>query len=125
MSRYIFKVDDTYFEWSTVVDAPVTRGMTLTQLEAYVLEEEGKRGLAGLPERLERVERNGTSALIPTTLEDLLALWDYGGHKLTKEAALCILRDPNHHYWQPATLDLVEAIEEEYKDSASAGPANP
>ncbi len=62
MPRYIVKLEDRYFEWSTVVDAPVTYPMTLEQFEAYYREEYGRVGMEQLPERLERVERQGTSA---------------------------------------------------------------
>lgn len=49
MPRYICKLQDGdtayYMEWSTVVDAPVTFGMTLEEFMEHYREEYGKRGL--------------------------------------------------------------------------------
>lgn len=59
-------------EWSTVVDAPVTYGVTLERFKTYYRERYGTEGIKELPERLERVERTGTSDLIGT-LAGLLA----------------------------------------------------
>ena len=62
MGKFIIKIKDRYFEWSTIVDAPVTYGMTLDELKEYIKEEYGNEGLSGLPQRLERVEKYGTSS---------------------------------------------------------------
>lgn len=68
MPRYIVKLIDTttnipyYLEWSTVVDAPETYGMTLEEFKEYYKEEYGNTGMAALPTRLERVEKFGISA---------------------------------------------------------------
>lgn len=68
MPRYIVKFQDKqnnkdyYLEWSTIVDAPVTYGMSLTEFKEYYKIKYGLEGLKDLPERLQRVETNGTSA---------------------------------------------------------------
>jgi len=62
MGRYIIKIKDRYFEWSTVVDAPITYGMTEDELRAYTKDEYGEEGLSRLPERLARVAQNGCSS---------------------------------------------------------------
>ena len=63
MPRYICKLNDMYFEWSTVVDAPVTYGFSLEEFKEYYKEEYGKLCFEHeLPERLERIEKTGTSA---------------------------------------------------------------
>jgi hypothetical protein len=76
MPRYIIKMkkgdESAYLVWSTVTDSPITKGMTLEDLQAFVEFEEGASGLARLPERMERVERFGTSALIPMSVEELM-----------------------------------------------------
>lgn len=78
MSRYIVKlVDKTenkeyYMEWSTVVDAPVTYGMSLEEFKEYYEEEYGKQGMDGLDERLSRVNEKGTSAMLYKSAEDLV-----------------------------------------------------
>lgn len=48
--------------WSTVVDAPITYGMTEAELTEWVREEWGKEGLRGLPDRIARARASGTSA---------------------------------------------------------------
>lgn len=62
MGRYLIQIKDKFLEWSTVVDAPITYGMTMEELEAYIKETYGTVGLRDLPERLERVKKTGCSA---------------------------------------------------------------
>jgi hypothetical protein len=66
MPHYIIKIKDRYLEWSTIVDAPVTYGMTLDELKSYIKSEYGTQGLADLPNRLKRVEGTGTSSFVST-----------------------------------------------------------
>lgn len=73
MGRCIIKIKDKYFEWSTVVDAPVTRGMTERQLTRHIKAEYGNEGLSELHRRLERVAQNGTS-FHGCTLDKLIEL---------------------------------------------------
>ncbi len=73
MGRGIVKIKDRYFEWSTIVDAPVTCGLTLPELQAYVKEEYGRRGLEDLPERVARADATGSSFVDWATKEELLA----------------------------------------------------
>lgn len=56
MPNYIVKCRGHYAEWSTVVDAPVTRFMTLDQFAAYYRTEYGERGMDDLPARLDRAD---------------------------------------------------------------------
>ncbi len=71
MPRYLIKIKDKYFEWSTIVDAPLTYGMNEDELKFYIKEKYGNEGLAELPARLERVEKQGTSCHFNYTLEDI------------------------------------------------------
>jgi len=64
MPRYIIKIKDRYFEWSTVVDAPITYGMTEDELRVYIKNEYGTDGLSRLPERLARVATKGCSSCV-------------------------------------------------------------
>lgn len=64
MPRYICKINNKYFEWSTVVDAIVTDLMTLDEFKEYYQQQYGKEGMRDLPDRLERVESKGTSCQI-------------------------------------------------------------
>jgi hypothetical protein len=61
MGQFIVKLEGKYFEWSTIVDGPITNPMSLDELKALVGERDGSRGLADLDSRLERVERTGFS----------------------------------------------------------------
>ena len=72
MPRYICKLDGLYFEWSTVVDAPVTPGMTLPEFEAYYRDEYGRSEFPLLAERLARVEATGTSSLIHGSVDEVI-----------------------------------------------------
>jgi hypothetical protein len=66
MPRYIIKLQDQdqawYLEWSTIVDAPVTRGLPLKEFKYQYIDEHGLSALEELEQRLERVEKTGTSA---------------------------------------------------------------
>lgn len=72
MGKFIIKINDKYFEWSTIVDAPITYGMSLEELSAYIRRTQGTEGLDLLPKRLERVNQKGTSA-IDRTLDNLIS----------------------------------------------------
>lgn len=64
MARFIIKIEDKYFEWSTVVDAPITYGLTREQFEDYYRGEYGAVGMEDLPNRLARADTIGTSSLM-------------------------------------------------------------
>jgi hypothetical protein len=67
MPSYIVKLEHEgtpfYLEWSTIVDAPVSCGMTLEELQEYIRNRYGDEGLRQLPDRLARVEATGCSAM--------------------------------------------------------------
>lgn len=66
MGRCIIKLTEGkrswYLEWSTIVDAPITYGMSLSQFQRHIKDRYGSEGLNELPARLARVEEHGTSA---------------------------------------------------------------
>ena len=74
MPRYIVKMErgglSRYMEWSTIVDAPITRVMSLEEFKQHHQEEYGRRGVAYFDDRMARVEKTGTSAY-GDDLEDL------------------------------------------------------
>lgn len=80
MSRYIIKIRGYYLEWSTIVDAPITYGMTLEELKEYIRLEYGRNGLLQLPARLDRVEEYGTSCFdgrsVKSVIHDNRAGWN-------------------------------------------------
>ena len=53
MGKYIINLDGYYMEWSTVVDAPVTWGMSLAAFQDYYLQEYGESEFSKLDERLD------------------------------------------------------------------------
>ena len=73
MPRMIVKLDDHYLEWSTVVDAPVTFGMTLEEFTEYYQAEYGRSGMREFEDRMERVQEKGTSAFLYDSADDLIA----------------------------------------------------
>ena len=100
MPRYILKLENWYFEWSTIVDAPITYGMTLDEFKEYYRMEYGNRGMGTLSERLERVEESGTSA-VPTQTANQLIQFNRAGNNeenLSRELILdkYILKDDAH-----------------------------
>lgn len=70
MARYIVKLTDHdgtdwYLEWGSIVDAPVTNGMTREEFCIYYRDRYGRTGQLDLPGRMARVDRKDVSA------------WDY------------------------------------------------
>lgn len=98
MSRKIIKLGDYYFEYSTVVDAPVTWGMTLKDFEAYYLFEYGRSSIEDFIERMKRVEEKGTSSLTEDGAESTMEYNCAGpnGKNLTTDEIykLYCLREP-------------------------------
>ena len=90
MPDILIKIEDKYFEWSTVVDAPTTYAMDKKELEEFIKEEYGNEGLRELPERLKRVEKQGTSCNYKLTADDLIDGNRAGDNetKLTKKEIL-------------------------------------
>ena len=78
MPRYICKFDhagqDWYLEWSTVEDAPTTRGMPLAEFKDWYLSQYGacNKHQRILLERMKRVQASGTSALF-CTLDEVIS----------------------------------------------------
>jgi hypothetical protein len=73
MGHCIVKLAGKYLDWSSVVDAPVSYGMTLEEYRAFYLEEYGKQGMKDLDARLKRVEKIGTSSQLGHTPEELVS----------------------------------------------------
>ena len=71
--RLVRGAEIRYIEWSTTVDAPVTRGMTREALEHHYRVRYGAVGMLELPGRLARADEYGTSSFADT-LDDLLAV---------------------------------------------------
>lgn len=91
MPRYICKIASNdqswYLEWSTVVDAPVTFGMSLDEFKEYYQDEYGRSGMYELDKRLERVEAKGTSAHIYDSVDEVISCNRAGqkGSSLSKQ----------------------------------------
>ena len=73
MPRYIIKLDEKYLEWSTIVDAPVTYGMTEKDFSQYYKEQYGIQGYENdYRSRMERVNATGTSAFGYKSVDELI-----------------------------------------------------
>ncbi len=73
MGRCVIKINDMYFEWSTIVDAPVTFGLTLDEMRESIKDDYGQRGLEHFESRLKQIEQIGTSWLGGETLESTVS----------------------------------------------------
>lgn len=62
-----------YIIYSSIVDAPITRGMTLAELKTYIREKYGRDGIRDLDMRLKRVETKGTSSFDDVSARDTVA----------------------------------------------------
>lgn len=78
MPRYILKAEGKYFEWSTIVDAPVSGPMTLDAFKEYYKDRYGSVGLEDLAGRLVRVESTGSSSKEGNTFEDIVECNRFG-----------------------------------------------
>lgn len=87
MPRYIVKLTDKdkswYMEWSTIVDAPYSYGMSLEEFREYYKECYGTYSLPELETRLERVEEKGTSSMLHKSAEDTIS-FNRAGKKETQ-----------------------------------------
>lgn len=106
MPRFIVKLHDYYFEYSTIVDAPVTHGMTLDEFESYYHSRYGDEGFGQLKGRMDRVNKKGTSAFDYASAEDTLECNRAGlhGETLTVDEiykAYC-LHEPVLDGWIPS-----------------------
>lgn len=76
MGRCLVKLLDGdrewFLEWSSVVDAPVTYGMSRDELRAHIKAEQGAEGLRALPERLARCDAKGTSSFDDPSAEAVI-----------------------------------------------------
>lgn len=94
MGRYICHHEGFFFEWSTVVDAPVTYAMPREEFEQYYREEYGRANLYDFEKRMERAVNTGTSAH-RETLADLIRTNRAGPRdgRLSFKALLKMLHD--------------------------------
>lgn len=70
MPRYILHHDGFFFEWSTIVDAPVSPAMTKSEFNAYWLHRHGSQGMSELEDRLARAEATGSSSFRAMSVRD-------------------------------------------------------
>lgn len=76
MPTYICKIEKDrrplYFNWSTIVDAPVSYAVPLEEFERQYRLEHGESGMRDLPERIARANATGTSSRAGETLAQLV-----------------------------------------------------
>lgn len=71
MPQYIIKIKDYYLDWSTIVDAPLTYGMSLAEYKTFYQRRFGSEAMPQLAARLQRSERYGSSAMPPQSAEQI------------------------------------------------------
>lgn len=72
MPAYIVHKDGVYNIFTTVADGfYFESGLTSEQLFDYIRGSQGQSGVDGLPKRIERAIKNGSSSILGHTLEDL------------------------------------------------------
>ena len=101
MSRFICKLDDIYFEWSTVVDAPVTFGMSLEEFTEYYRFQYGQHSFESeFGGRMGRVEAKGTSSMLDSSIDELISFNRAGPKEscIDKETLIKYLKDKKD--WQ-------------------------
>ena len=91
-----------YLEYSTVVDAPTTRGMKRAEMLKYLRKEYGRRAIDETPDRLSRAYVNGSSyRLGKETAEDVMRSNRAGPHESCLSMA-GIVRVYCRDGWTPA-----------------------
>lgn len=58
-----FQGIDYFCEWCNIMDAPRTYFMSLKEFKKYYRQEYGRSGMKDFPERMDRVEKYGTSII--------------------------------------------------------------
>lgn len=89
IAKFTHKKIDYYLEWSSIVDAPVTWGMPLEEFKVYYKKQYGLQGMKELPERLERVDKYGTSSYYNESTKSLICVNNAG--QIVKELLMLIL----------------------------------
>jgi len=78
MGAFIIKFDTRrgprYLEYSTVCDAPITYGMTLTAFKKHYLKQYGATSQSDMEGRLARTEATGTSSRIHASVADVIKM---------------------------------------------------
>lgn len=73
MARPIVHHRGWFFEWSTIVDAPVSKAMSRSEFETYYRKQRGSIGMVDLASRFDRAVAYGTSFHDNTSAEDLIS----------------------------------------------------
>lgn len=78
MGRSILRLEcggvERFLVWSTVVDTPVSYGLTEQELVEWFTIEHGRSGTERLPAQIDRARRCGTSSLMYESAEKAYAL---------------------------------------------------
>lgn len=93
MGHFICHHEGRFFTWSTIVDAPITFGVSREEYEEDFRIEKGLDAFVHeLPARMERALAKGTSSMSHGSLEDLVGhnYAGFGGTRLTFEQIIQI-----------------------------------
>lgn len=61
-----------FLQWSSIVDAPISYGMSESELREFYLEEYGRNGSRDLDERIAECRKRGTSSRMDKTAESVI-----------------------------------------------------
>lgn len=115
MPSYIIKLTEEnkswYLEYSTIVDAPITYGMSLDEFKKFYQEEYGCSSMDELEKRLLRVEERGTSAHLYASVDRCIQCNRAGKNEtcLTKEQLIA-------HYCKFPEFMTIEEFQEYEKN---------
>lgn len=130
MGQFIVKLKEHYLIWSSIVDAPITKGMDLKQLKRWIRSRYGSDGVGELPARLGRVEKKGTSAMQDDSAVDTIWLNRAGPDEKPMTVAgiyhhYCLGEDMRDEWLIPAEITELEEDNGEHHAAAIAGWMEP
>lgn len=106
MPSVIVKLDGKYLEWSSVVDAPTTYGMTRDAFEVWYRDKYGRVSMVDFERRMARVEAKGTSCMDASSVDELVA----GNRAGVEETELSMEQIVEHYVHRRCELPLGRRI---------------
>lgn len=88
MPQYVVKIgEDRYLEWSTVVDAPISHGMSRDEMKQHLASQERVEedlALEQAERRLRRADETGTSSMDRTQTPETMMAYNRAGPRETR-----------------------------------------
>lgn len=125
MPRFIIKLTDQnnneyYMLWSTIVDAPISKGLCLQDFEKFYQEEYGNQGMVDFHKLMEIVQSKNTSSRIDADAEETIRFNQAGPGRspLSMEEIVrfyCLDEIPNNDH--PCWKERLEAMNSFYREN--------